>query len=201
MNPASESANTMNYKDLVKIALFASLISALGLIPRIDFPFAAGVPITAQTLGVMLAGLILGARNAMLSVLLFIFVVALGAPVLSGGRGGLGVFFTPTVGFLVGWAAGAWVCGALFAALKKLLPDSVFTRAFFACLIGGVITVYAFGIPGLALIAKLDLSQAALASLVFVPGDLLKSILAAWLASRLDLSIHSKYQPKSNHPK
>ncbi len=194
-------ANSMTYKDLVRIALFASLISALGLIPRIDFPFAAGVPVTAQTLGVMLAGLILGARNAMLSVLLFIFVVALGAPVLSGGRGGLGVFFTPTVGFLVGWAAGAWVCGAVFTALKKLLPDSVFICAFFACLIGGVVTIYALGNPGLAFIAKLELSQAALASLVFVPGDLLKSILAAWLASRLDSSIHSKSKPKTNFPK
>jgi len=83
----------MSYQDLVRISLFAALIAVLGLIPKLDLPFTAGVPITAQTLGVMLAGLILGARNGALAVLLFLFVVALGAPVLSGGRGGLGVFF------------------------------------------------------------------------------------------------------------
>lgn len=185
MNTERDQINAMTYKDLVKVALFASLIAALGLIPRLDLPFAAGVPITAQTLGVMLAGLILGARNATLSVLLFIFVVALGAPVLSGGRGGLGVFFTPTVGFLVGWAAGAWVCATVFEGLKKLFPTSLFGPALAACLIGGVITIYAFGIPGLAFMAKIPISQASLASLVFFPGDFLKSILAAWLVSRL----------------
>ncbi|MEY3633571.1 MAG: hypothetical protein RI937_1769, partial [Pseudomonadota bacterium] len=76
-------------RDLVRIALFAALIAVLGLIPKFDLPFAAGVPITAQTMGVMLAGLFLGARNGFLAIVLFLFVVALGAPVLSGGRGGL----------------------------------------------------------------------------------------------------------------
>jgi len=50
-------------RDLVRIALFAALIAVLGLIPKFDLPFTAGVPITAQTMGVMLAGLFLGARN------------------------------------------------------------------------------------------------------------------------------------------
>lgn len=167
-----------DYKSLARIALFAALIAVLGLIPKLDIPIAAGVPITAQTLGVMLAGLLLGPRHGLLAVLLFMFAVALGAPVLSGGRGGLGVFFGPTVGFLAGWVAGAWVCGWAYQRVHSAL---------LACWLGGIGVVYAFGILGLALISGLSLSQAALATLVFLPGDILKSLLAAWVVSRLHM--------------
>ncbi len=166
----------MDYRSLARIALFAALIAVLGLIPKLDIPIAAGVPITAQTLGVMLAGLILGPRHGALAVMLFLFAVILGAPVLSGGRGGLGVFFGPTLGFLVGWIAGAWICGWVY----QRLPSGVL-----ACFVGGIGVVYGFGILGLSLVAGLTLSQAALATLVFLPGDILKSLLAAWIVKRL----------------
>ena len=172
-------------KDLVRIALFAALIAALGLIPKFDLPFTAGVPITAQTLGVMLAGLILGPRRGLLAVLLFLFVVALGAPVLSGGRGGLGVFFGPTVGFLAGWVIGAWLCGAVFFWLVRQWPEKIFPAALAAAMLGGIAAVYVVGIPILALITDMPLDKAAWVSLAFVPGDLIKAFLAAWLTLRL----------------
>ncbi len=168
----------MDYKSLVRIALFAALIAVLGLIPKLDIPIAAGVPITAQTLGVMLAGLLLGPRHGALAVLLFLFAVALGAPVLSGGRGGLGVFFGPTVGFLAGWVVGAWVCGWVYQRIRSGL---------LGCWLGGIGVVYVFGILGLVLRSGLSLSQAALATLVFLPGDILKSLLAAWVVGRLQI--------------
>ena len=87
-------------RSLAHIALFAALIAVLGLVPKIDL--AAGVPITAQSLGIMLCGTVLGARRGALAVLLFLGLVALGLPLLAGGRGGLGVFASPTVGFLIG---------------------------------------------------------------------------------------------------
>ncbi len=108
----------MQTTTLVRICLFAAIIAVLGLLPAI--PLAGGVPITAQTLGVMLAGVILGGRQGALAVLLFLFVVALGAPLLAGGRGGLGVFFGPSVGFLIGWIPAAYVRGALMDRLRPL---------------------------------------------------------------------------------
>ena len=168
----------MDYKSLVRIALFAALIAVLGLIPKLDIPIAAGVPITAQTLGVMLAGLLLGPRHGALAVLLFLFAVALGAPMLSGGRGGLGVFFGPTVGFLAGWVVGAWVCGWVYQRIRSGL---------LGCWLGGIGVVYVFGILGLVLISGLSLSQAALATLAFLPGDILKSLLAVWVVGRLQI--------------
>ena len=96
-------------RSLTHIALFAALIAILGLVPKIDL--AGGVPITAQSLGIMLCGTVLGARRGALAVLLFLALVALGLPLLSGGRGGLGVFVGPSVGYLVGFPLAAFTAG------------------------------------------------------------------------------------------
>ena len=77
------------------------MVAALGLVPAFTPPGFA-VPITAQSLGVMLAGSILGARRGALSLVLLLVLVAVGLPLLAGGRGGLGVFAGPSVGFLLG---------------------------------------------------------------------------------------------------
>lgn len=170
----------MTTRNLVRIALFAALIAALGLVPRIDIPIAAGVPITAQTLGVMLAGVVLGARNGALATLLFLFVVLLGAPLLAGGRGGPAVLFGPTAGYLLGWIAGAFTCGLLMRTLRGL---PIFPAALIAALGGGLIVIYAIGVPWLAWRANLTLTQAILGGLVFVPGDLIKAIACAAITS------------------
>ncbi|MFN7599597.1 MAG: biotin transporter BioY, partial [Cereibacter sp.] len=83
-------------RSLTHIALFAALIAVLGLVPQITL--AVGVPITAQSLGIMLCGTVLGARRGALAVVLFLVLVAAGLPLLSGGRGGLGVFAGPSAG-------------------------------------------------------------------------------------------------------
>ena len=76
-------------------SVFAALAAVLGLTPAINVP-GISVPITAQTLGVMIAGLMLVPIEAFLSVALFVGLVATGLPLLSGGRGGLSVFTGPS---------------------------------------------------------------------------------------------------------
>lgn len=169
-------------KSLARIALFAAFIAVLGLLPRIDLPIAAGVPVTAQTFGVMIAGLVLGPRNGALAVALFLGVVALGLPLLAGGRGGLGVFFAPSAGFLFGWIAGAAATGFLAGQAQK---GASFWRALGAAIFGGIVVIHGFGIPWLAWFAGLPLGKAAVASSVFVPGDLLKALLAALICQQL----------------
>lgn len=168
----------METRAIVRIALFAAVMAVLGLLPRFDVPLAGGVPITAQTLGVMLAGVILGARHGALAVVLFLFVVALGAPLLAGGRGGLGVFFGPSVGFLVGWIGGAYASGWLIRRLSSL---PAFPAALLAAIGGGILVVYSFGVPVLAWKADLGLVQALAGSLAFLPGDLLKAVATAFV--------------------
>src|SRR5437870_466539 len=99
-------------RDLALIATFAALVAALGLVPAFTPP-GMSVPITAQSLGVMLAGAVLGAHRGALSLVLLLVLVAVGLPLLAGGRGGLGVFAGPSVGFLLGWPVAAYVVGWL----------------------------------------------------------------------------------------
>ncbi len=165
-------------KTVARVALFAALIAALGLIPQITIPLAGGVPITAQTLGVMLAALILGPWRGALAILVFIAVVALGAPLLAGGRGGLGVFVGPTVGFLIGWPVAAIVIGLLY---RTCLRSGPMLAGVIASVIGGILVLYAFGVVGLAIVAEMSLLKALTAVLIFIPGDILKAVIAAYI--------------------
>lgn len=164
-------------RSLALVALFAALLSVFGLIPKIDLPL--GVPITLQTLGVMLAGCLLGPRRGAQAMLLFLAAVALGLPLLSGGRGGLGVFFAPASGYLLGWPLGAFVTGAVMATLPASTPARAAMSAFVASVVGGLAIVHLCGVAGLVHIAGLTWTQALVGTLVFVPGDLVKCFMTA----------------------
>ncbi|MCA0941862.1 biotin transporter BioY [Salipiger pacificus] len=166
-------------RNLTHIALFAALIAGLGLIPK--FTLAFGVPITAQTLGVMLAGTVLGAKRGALACLLFIALVALGLPLLAGGRGGLGVFASPTVGFLVGWPFAAFVTGLI---VERWRGNLALVSAI-ASVIGGILVLYVFGVLGMSVTLGKTLPEAALLVTAFIPGDVIKAVLAGLITSAL----------------
>lgn len=172
-------------RDLALVAIFAGFVAALGVVPAFTPPGFA-VPITAQSLGVMLAGAVLGARRGGLAVLVLLVLVAAGLPLLAGGRGGLGVFFTPSGGFLLGWPVAAFVVGWLterFGPTYRLVPGVV------ANVVGGIVVLYAFGIVGVAVGAKISLSAAAVSTWIFVPGDVVKAVVAALVAR----GVHAAY--------
>jgi biotin transport system substrate-specific component len=158
---------------LARVAVFAAIIAVLGL-PG-GFTILGAVPITAQTLGVMLAGAILGPWLGALSVTVLLGLVAVGMPLLAGGRGGIGVFFGPSAGYLLGWVAGAIVIGLIVHAGGRK-PTT--WRTLLGVVVGGILVVYALGIPVQSLVTRLPLAETALMSLVFVPGDLVKAALA-----------------------
>lgn len=168
-------------RDLAQIAVFAALIAALGLPGALQIG-TTGVPITFQTLGVMLAGAILGARKGFLTVLLFEGLVAAGLPLLSGGRGGLGVFVGPSAGYLVGWMVGVLVIGWLTA---RLLPRYGVVPALGATALGGIVAVYALGVPWLAISTGVPFWVALSGSFVFLPGDILKVIVTVLVAKQV----------------
>ncbi|MEP9354311.1 biotin transporter BioY [Xanthobacter sp. KR7-65] len=186
----------MDTRTLVRIALVAALIGALGFVPPLYLPIAAGVPITAQSLGVMLAGLLLGARGGAAATALFCFVVLLGAPLLSGGRGGLGILGTPTAGFFLGFIAGAYVTGLIAERLGARGSLPAFLTAVVAAVVGGIGVVYLFGVPVLALAAGIGLPKALLGSAVFLPGDVIKAVGAALLATTVLRSWSVAVQPR-----
>lgn len=167
------------------VASFAALIAVLGLPGSIHLVGNA-VPITLQTLGVMLAGSILGWKRGAFSVLTLLVLVAAGLPLLSGGRGGLGVFAGPTAGYLIGWVLGAAVIGWL---VQRRLPAYPLWWGGLANVLGGIGAVYLVGIPVQAAVTGTSVLVAAGTSLAFLPGDAIKVVIATAVAS----AVHRGY--------
>ena len=168
----------MRSRDLAHIALFAALMVVLGFFPLIELPLVPA-PFTSQTLGVMLAGSIVGARRGGLAILTFVVLVVVGLPVLPGGRGGLGVILGPTGGFILAYPIGAFVVGLLTERLwaRYNLPIALLCNA-----IGGMLVLYVIGIPYMAVAANLPLAGAITGSVVFLPGDIVKTVIGSLVA-------------------
>ncbi|TFD50502.1 biotin transporter BioY [Cryobacterium frigoriphilum] len=176
----SSTRRTLPARDLAQIAVFAALIAALGLAGPLNI---GPVPITLQTLGVMLAGAILGPRKGTLAVLLFLVLTLFGLPLLAGGRGGIGAFtVSPAAGYLYGWLLGAFVIGYLTA---RLMPKYPFWLALGATILGGIGAVYLIGIPVMAWNLGLPLWTAAGLNLAFIPGDLIKVVVTVFVAAQV----------------
>lgn len=160
--------------------LFAALSGVLAQL-HIPLPFTP-VPITLQTLAPMLAGLLLGPRYGALSQVVYLALGLAGAPVFAGGQGGPGVLLGPTGGYLLGHILGAWLTGRLAAGSW----GRRFPRYAVAAAVGGIMGIYAVGVPWLAVILDLPAGAAlAAGALPFLPGDIIKVAAAALLAHRL----------------
>jgi biotin transport system substrate-specific component len=179
------SVSRTTSRDLALIATFAGVVAALGLMPGI-YPLGIPVPITAQSLGVMLAGAILGGRRGFLSVGLLLVLVAVGLPLLAGARGGLGVFAGASVGFLLGWPVAAFVVGWITerGGSTYHLPWGLVANA-----VGGIVVLYAFGVLGMVLVTDLSVWAAVSLNGWFLVGDLGKVVLAALVAR----GVHAAY--------
>lgn len=166
---------TMKTKEMVYAALFAALIAVLGLIPPIPLGFIP-VPITLQTLGVMLAGGFLGRKIGAISLILFIVLVAIGLPILAGGSGGLAPLVGPTAGYIFSWVIVAFCIGW---ATEKVWPTLKTWKLVLINLAFGIVLCNLIGATVMAMITHTSVGAGLLSALVFVPGDAIKAVLAA----------------------
>ncbi|MBD8043721.1 biotin transporter BioY [Arthrobacter sp. Sa2BUA2] len=166
--------------DLSYIAVFAALTAAFSLLPGI--PLAAGVPITLQTLAVMLAGLILGPLRGAAAVGLYLVAGLAGLPVFSGFSGGLGVLAGPSAGYLLSFPLAALVVGLLSRAVLRRVRRARFAALFGAALATSFLVIHPLGIAGMMLNAKLPFAAAVAADMAFWPGDVIKNLAAAAVA-------------------
>lgn len=170
--------NQTNTKKLTIVALFAALISVSSYL-SIPLPFSP-VPLTLQTFVIMLTGLILAPADAAMSVGVFLLLGAIGLPVYSGGASGFGTLFGATGGYLFGFLAGAVVTSLLKG------KEISFVRMLIATAVGGVIVVYAIGVPWLANFTGMDLAKAfTVGAVPFLIGDVIKVVVAASAAVTL----------------
>lgn len=158
------------------VAVFAAVIVALGAI-FIPLPFSP-VPITGQTLGVLLAANILGPRKGAAAILLVLALAAAGVPVFAGGRGGMGVLVGASGGYFVGWVLVGLVLGAATSPLGRERRSLVIRLVLNLSL--GVFLVYVPGVVWLAFVTDRTLAEAiAVGMTPFLPGDFVKAAVAA----------------------
>lgn len=175
----------MKTKDIVQVALFAALSATLGFFPPINMPIAS-VPITLQSLGVMLSGSILGGKKGALAQLLFLSLTAAGLPLLAGGRGGISCFLGGSGGFLLTWPISTFLTGWLFEKYwTKLSPLLATLFITFGC----ILVLYTAGILWLNFVLQIPLQQAFFGCWVFIPGDLVKVA----IATSVSLAIKKHY--------
>ena len=154
------------------LVLSASLITALAAQAAIPVPWSP-VPITAQSFAVLLSGAALGPRRGFLAQLAYLAQGAVGLPYFAGGAGGAAVFAGPTGGYLLAFPLAAGLTGWLCArGWDRRFVTMV------AAMLGGSAVIFALG---LAWLARFVPAEGLLAAglLPFIPGDLVKSTLAA----------------------
>lgn len=163
--------------DLVFIALFAAVMTVCA---QIQIPFGE-VPFTLQTMGVFIAASLLGWKRGTLSVLVYVLLGLVGAPVFAQFMGGVGVLFGPTGGYIIGFIFTALIVGFMTEKLgKKLWVEIV-------AMIAGLAVCYAFGTAWFMVETQTDIVYALLNCVVpFLIADAAKIAFASVLVNRLD---------------
>jgi len=156
------------------VGLVFSFSLLMALSAQILIPIGP-VPITGQTFVVLLTGALLGSRLGAMAMIVYLMEGASGLPFFSGGHGGLGHLLGPTGGYLVAFPAAAFITGA-FAEHDW---DRRFLTAVAAMAIGSVVIMLS-GWTWFALVTNTPLTVAfQLTVLKFIPGDIIKIVLAA----------------------
>ena len=174
----------MSTKNLVFTALMTAIICILGLVPGVPLPFMP-VPIVLQNIGIFLAGIILGRKMGALTVIVFLLLAATGLPVLSGGRGGIGVFVGPSAGFLFLYPFIAYFIGLI---RDRYYGKINFLILFVTTLIIGVLALDIIGTIIMGFIIHIPISKAFLLSFTFMPGDIIKAIISSLILSLIHIS-------------
>ncbi|WP_433753338.1 biotin transporter BioY [Paenibacillus amylolyticus] len=165
----------LSLRGIVFSALMAAILVLFGYI-SIPIGFSP-VPITLQTLAVMLAGGLLGPLYGFLSIALVVVLTALGFPLLHG-TGGLAVLLGPTGGYVVIWPLSALLIG-LFLSKVRIQGFKGFIFAFIIIELFGSLLNYVSGVPWLAYAYKMSLPEAMIQGFYpYIIGDVIKAVFA-----------------------
>ena len=184
--PDTTGGSSSPTRDIALVAAFAALISASAYVGAIPVG-SAGVPITLQTLTVMLAGCILGPVRGFSAVTLYLALGAVGLPVFAEHSSGIGVFTGPSGGYLLSFPIAAALGGFLVAHVARERR----TRALvvFACSIAAsILVIHPLGILGMMLHFDVSFLEAAAWDMPFWLGDVVKTSLVAMIAAEVHLA-------------
>lgn len=194
--PAHGPARTLVLADVLPGARVrdAALVTAAALLTallaQVSIPVAGSpVPITGQTLAVVLTAAALGPARGLAGQGLYLLLGAIGLPFYSAASGGFQVLTGATGGYLLGFLPAAYLIG--LAARQG--QDRRITRALPLFALGQLV-IFAVGVPWLAAVAHLDAAEAISEGFTpFVVGGIVKAVIAGialpgawWLVNRAD---------------
>ncbi len=202
MNPLQNTQNfmvTLKHQMTItqKLSLALGMACTTGLLAQLKLPLPwTPVPITSQTLAVLLAGVILGNTWGSISLAIYVSLGAAGLPWFAGGSSGLTKLAGPTGGYLIGFIVSAWVIGYIVDTYPKVktwwrLVGIMLLCNFFVIHLLGLMQLYCW----LSLVQRTPATLCELllmGSLPFIYGDIIKIIIAATLATGI---IARKKQP------
>ena len=194
--PATDRAATPEHSTtLDKATLRALSVPAMTLLTAVAAQISIptdplGIPVTLQTLAVLLCALALGPKLGAASMLLYLATGAVGVGVFADGQAGLATILGQTGGYLIGFVAAQPIAHAIIRRRDATI------RGWGAVLVAGLAlhaAIFAIGVPWLYTTRLLDPDANPLSAwdavyygcLVFVPGAVLKSGIAAWIGARL----------------
>ena len=172
-------------KNMILCSIFAALTAVCAQI-AVPLPFTP-IPLHLAMLPVILAGGMLGSKLGLRSQLVYLGLGCLGVPIFAGMQGGLGVLLGPTGGFLMGYLPAAWISGRFYQRSGRFhqkkgfsmwYQTGIFILALFSC--------YALGVLWYMAVTGVGWTAAfASCILPFLPGDILKSVVAVFLLRRV----------------
>lgn len=169
-------------KSLILCSLFTALI-VVGAFIKIPIPV---VPFTLQLLFTTLAGLLLGSKRGMISVVVYMILGLIGLPVFSEG-GGIWYILKPTFGYIIGFCIGTFVTGLIAERMKeKTIPRYLLANFIGLMIVYVVGMVYYYIICNYVINTPIAFGPLFLyCFLLTVPGDICLCIFAAVLVKRV----------------
>ena len=169
------SENQKMTKDLAIMAFFAALTAICSQI-QIPLPY---IPINLALFSVHLCGILLGSKRAVLSQSVYLLLGLIGLPVFASFKGGPGVLFGKTGGYIIGYLLCALIDG-LIAGKDENLPRMMIQ------MLAGTFFCYLFGTIWFMFLTRTSLALSLSYCVIpFIPGDIVKIVLAALLGRRL----------------
>lgn len=173
----------LSIKEMVLISLFTSL-TAIGAFLSIPI---GEIPITLQSMFTLLSGLLLGPKLGSISQGLYVLLGLIGIRVFANFSGGPQYIFKPNFGFLIGFIFASYIVGKMTHNKSSI----TFRRIFLSSIIGTFI-IYLFGIPYMYFILNHVMGKEMglltvlkIGCLIFIPGDLVKAVVASFVAHKL----------------
>lgn len=145
------------------------------------------VPITLQTLFVILSGLILGPKLGAFSQLVYIILGLIGIPIFANFTGGPQYIMMPSFGFIIGFVFTAYIVGKVAYGKEGFNHNRIWIASF-----AGTVVIYLFGLPymyyilNIVMVKNLSFSTIInMGCLLFLPGDLIKLVVASLVAIKV----------------